>query len=208
MVESEVQWFQKQEEELLQICRHEIDHRYALELSIVDRLGDIIGDTIECHQPLRSLFALAPDVITIKENALLVPDPVEDPIPELIPYFDDHLNEDQKNILMMWLNDLCSENRIVLNDVKNVLDRSQYSRHVEGSYFIDCKTLEGKSSCPCVVQDICLPAKFRLSDENKESENSLGQEIRSRLLFNAPIAGLEQHVGTVPLSTILTEFQL
>jgi hypothetical protein len=144
-----------------------IKKRYVREASVVERLSVMIGESIENAEPIREQWLLAPDAIAVMKESLIVPTPEPPPIPEIVDFFTDRLNEEQADILHQWMEQVAVGMAILEQDLDALLDRT-----LSGAGPVGCIVSSGNG----ILSHVMMPQRWRAVHVDISRMESRGSE--------------------------------
>ena len=193
-------------ESTLQMSLHKkISERYDRECASAERLIGMIGERIESAKPIKHQWLLAPDVISVAKNALLIsPDP---PIivPRIETHHDNKLNNRQLKMLEDWIDSISLGVVVLDQDLQSLMDRAMSKIGPFGT-----KSVLSDS----VLRHLTFPKQWRDADSSKSDTSCVPAvsdinavdfvEMRKLLFSEDKVVGVDEHVGTIYADVILS----
>jgi hypothetical protein len=102
-VEHHKQWLDSYELSLIAHLKKAYEDRFVVETSQVACVLKLIGKCIENCEPIREEWLLAPDVVCVCKNRLVVPPPLDPIVPDVIQFSANRLNGQQSEYLLECL---------------------------------------------------------------------------------------------------------
>lgn len=122
-VEAQAKWIEDMEASLFQNMRELVKQRYVSELSVSSRLISMVAEAIEECEPLKHEWLVAPDAVSVMHSRLVVPAAEPPPIPHVVHFHNDHLNEEQIHNIQQWLKTVATGSVILEADMHSLLDQ-------------------------------------------------------------------------------------
>lgn len=183
-VSNQILWLSDMESGLKSMMTMLIEKRHSKELACIARLLEMIGETIEKAEPIRELWLVAADAISVHPASLVVSPEQEPPIPTVSRVFNDRLNHEQIEVLSQLVADITTGSIVLNEDCSSLLYR--------------CLSPIGPTTVVClsdtaVMSSLTLPSDYR----------SASQLIRDKLIRHEPKVGVDDHYGVLDASTIV-----
>ena len=162
------------------------------------------GEAVASSEPIREEWLVAPDVISVMKNRLVVPAPSPPPLPVVNEFFSDRMNEEQAVNTQQWLNAVSTGSVILEPDMLALLDQGFSAGGPLGSV-----SLADGSTLSHVTFPKTWRAMIDVAVKDNEGEDgsvaSLGfftrqsveQLVRKALVTPKKLAGIDEHVGVV-----------
>ena len=173
----------------------------------------MIEEKIESAQSIRCQWLLAPDVIAVVKNVLLVPPEPSTVIPIVERCDNDKLNEIQINALEVWINSMALGGFVLEEDLYSLLDRGL---SVIGPF--GTRTLHSEG----LFEHLTFPKKWRdlehsssssspstLSKSTNQPSINTGKHsshfegIRKFVVKREKVNGIDEFTGTMSVDSIL-----
>lgn len=207
IVEANTIWLTSYESEIIQEMKGAIQKRYEIEVSVIHRLTEMIGDVIMSNEPIREEWLLAPDALAIVSNRHVYPeepDPIE---PALDPYYSDRLNNEQVQVLKSWLDNMRVGDYIIEQDLNDMLDRCLAST---GPFSSISQTFY-PSNINQKFLHLTMPTAWRMplpldpgNDGVSIDANNTVDRIRSHLMERGAChPGTDEHTGIYPCDDVI-----
>jgi hypothetical protein len=115
------EWLQTQETLLFEQCSHLIEERQYLELSVTERLIEMIRECIMQNIPIYHQWQVTYDGISVRHDRRIYPYPDPDPIPSENIFQPTHLNDEQLMIFDEMLRNISLNNTILKEDLVQLM---------------------------------------------------------------------------------------
>lgn len=199
----------------MSLLEKKISERCEKECSSTERLIGMIEEKIESAQSIRCQWLLAPDVIAVVKNVLLIPPEPSTVIPIVERCENDKLNEIQINALEVWINSMALGGYVLEEDLYSLLDRGL---SVIGPF--GTRTLHSDG----VFEHLTFPKKWRDLELSSSSSSNLSKStkqpfidtgkhsshfegIREFVVKREKVNGIDEFTGTMSVDSILNIFR-
>jgi hypothetical protein len=115
------EWLQAQDTLLFEQCNHLIEERQYLELSVTERLIEMIRECIMQNIPISHQWQVTYDGISVRHDRRIYPYPTADPIPSENIFQPTHLNDEQLTIFEEMLRNISLNQTILKEDLTQVM---------------------------------------------------------------------------------------
>lgn len=181
-------WLATKDAEFLNFLKATIQERQLREFAVTERLIALIQITIDDFSPIREEWLIASDSLVIKQSCLVYPADIPHPTPEIIDFFEDHLNDEQISASQEMLRHMQVGKIVLQQDLADWLNRAE-------------KSVGPIAVCSCDKgQFLALtwPRKWRGINIDAVVENVLG---------NKTIPGGDETMGGVPIESVMARLQ-
>lgn len=187
----------------MQLSFHKkISERYDRECASAERLIGMIGERIESAKPIKHQWLLAPDVISVAKNALLISPEPPAVVPRIETHYDYKLNSRQLKMLEDWIESISLGVVVLDQDLLSLMDRAMSKIGPFGT-----KSVLSDS----VLRHLTFPTLWRGANSSKLDSSSASdinttdfEEMRKLLFSEDKVIGVDEHVGTVYADVILS----
>lgn len=162
----------------------------------------MIGERIESAKPIKHQWLLAPDVISVAKNALLISPEPPAVVPRIETHHDYKLNSRQLKMLEDWIESISLGVVVLDQDLLSLMDRAMSKIGPFGT-----KSVFSDS----VLRHLTFPKLWRDANDSKLDSssasdiNTINFEVMRKLLFSVDkVIGVDEHVGTVYADVILS----
>jgi hypothetical protein len=206
-IEKQTVWITDTEASLQALLLKKVSDRYSKECSCAERLIAMIGERIDRAKPIMHRWLLASDVIALLKNVLLAhPDPPA-VVPTIEAQGENKLNDRQLTMLDDWVDSISLGGVVLEQDLLSLLDRAL---NPIGPFKTKSHLPEGVMrhlTFPKLWRDLEHSASAHSSsniDLVEDSEMEFKEGIRKRLFKRDKVHGVDEHVGTIYVDSLLS----
>jgi hypothetical protein len=202
ILQTHVEWLESTEAMILKYLEEVILSQWQKEVAADERLATMIQERIEESEPIRDLWKICADAISVECNKLVVADPLPHPVPRINSFFMSHFNEEQSVLFSAAIKNLTFGDQVLVEDINSLVDLFSSSGTL-GSHQSELSIKIGDGEMPKVSvinENLNIPEGLLLPEsENKDSIikeclNSGGTSLR--------LGFIEEHTGMVSVDAI------
>ena len=184
----QISWLSSMEANLKSMVTMLIGKRHARELACTSRLVEMIGETIEKAEPIRELWLVAPDAISVHPTSLTVPPAPEPVTPSIAEFFRDHLSGEQMDVLAQLVADIKTGSVVLEEDLASLLDRSASPIGPLGTVHL---------SDSATLINLTFPRTYRAQSQL--------DRIKAKLSPHESVVGIDEHYGVVDADSVSSD---
>jgi len=188
MVTDQCAWLTTKESEFISFLKASIQDRQLKEIAVTERLITLIQNTIDDFSPIREEWLIVSDALVIKQSRLVYPAQIPPPTPEVVDFFEDHLNDEQVAASQEMLRHMQLGKMILEQDLIDWLKRAESG--IGPLAF--CSSDDGK------FIGLTWPRNWRGENLDLVVDNVLS--LKS-------VAGTSETMGGVPIETVMARLQ-
>lgn len=182
-VTAQTEWISTQEKSILAQMAVFIEDRMNIELSVTERLVEMIISNIEANTPIHHQWQIASDSISVRKERLVYPPTPPAIVPIINEFQPSHLNDEQYSYVVKMLNSLQLGGQLLHNDLINWIDICGSGVGPLGHCYSDSDTF----------YSLVLPKLWR-----NDREDFIG-----KLYESEEIPGTKETTGIVAVESIL-----
>jgi hypothetical protein len=182
-VSAQSEWIATQESSIMAQMTHYIDDRMNVELSVTERLVEMINSNIEANTPIHHQWQIASDSIAVRKERLVYPPAPPAIVPVINEFQPSHFNDEQCEYAVRMLNELQLGGHLLRDDLINWINICSSGLGPLGNCFSGEQTF----------YSLVLPKIWRTDRD----------DVISKMYEAEAIAGTKETTGIVAVESVL-----
>lgn len=202
ILQTHVEWLESTEAAILKYLEEVIASQWQKEVAADERLVTMIQGRIEESEPIRDLWKICADAISVECNKLVVADPLPHPVPRINQFFMSHFNEEQLVLISAAMRNLALGGHVLEEDINSLVDLFSSSGTLGCHQSeMNMKIDDGEMTRISVInKNVNIPEGLLLPEA--ENKDSIIKECLNYGGKSQRIGYIEEHTGIVPVDAI------